>query len=713
MKALTDDKQIQSAFMGRLLVVLCLFVAWSLVVVLRLVDLQTFRGAHYRTQSNSQQQGFLVLTPRRGDILDRNLKELAISVRADSVYAQPPKIEDQMAAARQLSPLLDLPPDELIEQLGSKKSFVYLKRDVSLETSRRIRELRIEGIGTHEDTTRVYPGKDLACHVLGIVGVDHAGLEGIEYLYGKELSGSKSRIDLRVDAKRNSFYRDSPDAPTRGNNLVLTLDSTIQHIAQAALAEGVRDHEALNGSAIVMNPRTGEVLAMASYPEFDPNDYADFSPSERRNRCILDLYEPGSTFKIITLSSLLNEGLVDPNEVIDCRPGRARLGNKVYHEAGHSFGLLTVAQVIEKSSNIGTVQLALRLGEERMHDYAQRFGFGHPTGIELPGEEGGILRNTSQWSKISIGAIAIGQELAVTPLQLIRAVAAVANGGYLVKPLIVKRVVNPSGDTLFEAKPERERILKEATTATARRILSRVVEEGTGTKAQLRGYSSGGKTGTAQKFIDGRYSSSRYVASFVGFAPSNDPSLIALVVINEPREGLYYGGSVAAPIYKEIMERALIHLGVPQDRPTEVEPRTDLAQQQPPSSVPGHPSAAGDWGSLSLEESLATASQEPVSGRLEVKGDRHIVVESGTERLPDFSGMSLRAVARLCARLDIRLKISGSGIAVGQRPAPGGQVSKGMVCEVFFANEDEPGNATARTALRTASESAPASGLRD
>ncbi len=711
MKALREDKQLQSAFLGRLLVVLCLFAVWAIIVFLRLVDLQTFRGEHFRLQADNQQQGFLVLTPRRGDILDRNLKELAISVRADSVYAQPPKVQNPMTVAQELSPLLDVPPDALFEELSSRKTFVYLERGVSMETSRKIRDLEIEGVGTHEDTTRVYPGKDLACHVLGIVGVDHEGLEGVEYLYGKELSGSKTRIDLRVDAKRNSFYRNRPDAPTRGNNLVLTLDSTIQHIAEAALVEGVKSTGAVNGSAIVMDPRTGEILAMTSYPEFDPNEYRGFSAAERRNRCILDLYEPGSTFKVITLSALLNEGLVDPNEVIDCRAGRARLGNKVYHEAGSSYGFLTVAQVIEKSSNIGTVQLSLRLGDERMHDYAERFGFGQPTGVDLPGEESGILRRTSQWSKVSIGAIAIGQEIAVTPLQLIRAVAAVANGGFLVRPLIVKRIVSPSGDTLYESRPERKRILKSEATATARRILSLVVEEGTGTKAQLRGYSSCGKTGTAQKFIDGHYSSSRYVASFIGFAPADDPELITLVVINEPRGGLYYGGYVAAPVYKEIMERSLIHLGVRQDRPTEIELRQELVREELPSAP--RPVLGDDWDDVPVDDDAQGTSVISEQAEVEVHGDEHIVIESGSERLPDFTGLSLRAVARLCARLDIRLKISGSGLAVAQRPAPGGRVSQGMVCEVFFASEDRNGNAPARAGLRTSRESARASGLRD
>ncbi|MFZ0427326.1 MAG: penicillin-binding protein [Acidobacteriota bacterium] len=712
MKALTDDRQLRSAFLGRLLVVLCLFVAWALVVFLRLVDLQTFRGEHYRAQSDTQQQGFIVLAPQRGEILDRNLKELAISVRADSVYAQPPKIQDQMAVARRLSPLLDIPADALFEQLTSPKNFVYLKRGVSLDISRSVRDLEIEGVGTHEDTTRAYPGKELACHVLGIVGVDHEGLEGIEYLFGKELSGSKTRVDLRVDAKRNSFYRDSPETSARGDNLVLTLDSTIQHVAQTALSATVRETGALNGSAIVMDPRTGEILAMASYPEFDPNDYQDFTASQRRNRCILDLYEPGSTFKVITLSALLNEHLVDPNEMIDCSSGRARLGRKVYREAHAAYGLLSVTQVIEKSSNIGTVQLALRLGEARLHDYAARFGFGEPTGIDLPGEESGILRDTSQWSKVSIGAIAIGQEIAVTPLQLIRAIAAVANGGYLVKPEIVKRVSNPAGDTLFEAKPERKRILDASAMQTARHILSLVVEEGTGTKAQLRGYSSCGKTGTAQKFIDGHYSTSRYVASFIGFAPAENPALITLVVVNEPRGGHYYGGYVAAPAYKQIMERALIHLGVPQDRPTEVEGGREMARADAPSPTP-LTSSEEDWESLAAGAPVDSASSGLAAERVEVSGDEQIVVESGGEILPNFRGLSLRTVARLCARLGVKLKISGSGVAVAQRPEAGGTVSKGMVCEVFFANEDENGNASAKTALRSSRRSDPASGLRD
>ena len=290
--------------------------------------------------------------------------------------------------------------------------------------------------------------------------------------------------------------------------------------------------------------------------------------------------------------------------------------------------------------------------------------------------------------------------------------AAVANGGYLVKPLIVKRIVNPSGDMLFESKPERKRILKASATETARQILSLVVEEGTGTKAQLRGYSSCGKTGTAQKFIDGQYSRSRYVGSFIGFAPAEDPALITLVVINEPRGGLYYGGYVAAPVYKQIMERSLIHLGVPQDRPTEVKPGLELVQRREPNRN-ARASSIEEWDSTPTEEAADTVAAAVGQKEVEVQGDENVVIESGGELLPDFSGLSLRAVARLCARLDIKLKISGSGVAVAQRPEPGGRVSKGMVCEVFFANEDEKENAPSRIALRSSRESARESGLQD
>ncbi len=693
--------------LGRLLVVLGLFLAWGILILLRLVDLQGFRGDSFKLQADLQQQGFIELAPRRGDILDRNLKELAVSVRGDLVFAQPPQITDPLTASQQLAPLLGEPADSIYGQLKSDSKFIFLKRKVSLDVAQQVRDLGIRGIGTQEAMHRIYPSGSVASHILGIVGIDNEGLEGIEYFYNRELSGKRTRVDLRVDARRNTFLSDAPEVPIQGNSIVLTIDSTIQHLTEKVLRDAVESKGARNGSAIVMNPNTGEILAMASCPDFDPNSYRDYSADARRNRTILDLYEPGSVFKVITLSSLLNEHLVTPDEVIDCRIGAARLAGKVYREAHSSYDQLTVTQIIAKSSNVGTVQLAVRLGEDRFYSYISRLGFGKRTGIDLPGEEEGLLRSTSQWSKLSIGALAIGQEIGVTPLQMIRAASAIANGGYLVKPFVVRRILSPEGETLFEAKAERHRVLDAAATATARSIMGTVVEEGTGKNAALKGYSSGGKTGTAQKIVNGRYSHTKYVGSYLGFAPRENPALIAIVVINEPK-GIPYGGVVAAPAFKEIMERALIQARVKQDHPVEVDvenPPLEFVDARSPASSPepalGHEleetdeesTVSGLPGSV-LSVLDAAAVESPDTGE--------ISVETEGTTLPDFTGKSLREVARICARIGIRLRIAGSGSAVSQRPAPGGRVSRDMVCEVFFAGKDKSSDETSGIALRTA-----------
>lgn len=718
MNSLAENGSIRSALLGRLLVVLILFLGWSLLILLRLVDLQALRGPQYRLRAQAQQQGFLEVNPKRGDILDRNLKELAISVRADSVFAQPSEIEDPPGAAEALSPIVGLPSESIRQKLESDSRFLYLKRQIPVETANRVRDLRLRGIGVQEESSRVYPGRELAGHLIGFVGVDNIGLEGIEYHYSRELSGERARVDLRLDARRNSFQRTSPAGQTQGNILVLTLDSSLQHIAETALKSTVRATSAADGSAIVMNPHTGEILAMASYPAYDPNDYAGADPSARRNRGILDMYEPGSVFKVITLAALLDTNLTTPDEVVDCRPGSARLAGKVYREATRSFGFLTVEEVIAKSSNVGTVKLAIRLGNERLYEYVSRLGFGERTGIDLPGEEGGLLRPTSQWSKLSIGALAIGQEIGVTPLQVIRAMAAIANGGYLVRPFVVRSVVSPEGDTLVETRTDRRPVLRPETSVVAQRILASVVEAGTGRNARLRGYSSAGKTGTAQKIVDGRYSRSKYVASYAGFAPLDNPALIALVVVNEPR-GNPYGGHVAAPAFKEIMERSLIHLEIPHDRPLEVRPRgLEMVEAEPLDAAPEEfgilseiePLDPAPIGGLPASVLSVLEQEEQLVGRPE---GGNVVVEFGKGVLPDFTGMSLRDSAHLAARLGIRLRISGAGVAVSQRPEPGRRIASDMVCEVFFASEDVKRDAPSRVGWRGPGGSRPQRTVRD
>lgn len=667
-------KSKSSTLLRRLLVLYCLLVGWGTLLLGRLVYLQVFQHDKYRTQAEQQQIGFIELSPKRGDILDRHLQELAISVEMDSVFTHPREAGDPLKTARLLSPILRQESKELYKKLTSDRPFAYLERKIAPQQAEQIGRLKLDGIYFQKESKRVYPNRELAAHVLGFVGVDNEGLSGLEYLYNDLIKGKRARVHVRLDALRQSYDRDAQASQSDGNLVVLNIDKAIQYITEQVLETTIRSSKARNGSAMVMDPNSGEVLAMASYPSFNPNLYAGYDEEIRRNRAILEIYEPGSTFKVIPLAAVLNEGLVQPAELIDCQVGTLRLAGKVYQEARHSYGMLTFNEIVAKSSNVGTIKLALRLGEERLYEYVKRFGFGKKTGTELPGEQTGLLRPPSEWSRISMGAISIGQEIGVTPLQMIRAFAALANGGFLVQPRLVRRILTPQGDVVYEPRSAKTRILEADTVAQMREALRLVVKEGTGKSAQLAGYSSAGKTGTAQKFIDGAYSDTRYVASYLGFAPIDRPALCAIVVINEP-EGDYYGGQIAAPAFKQIMERSLIHLKIPQDRPLPEPARLELARSKDISITedPIPPER--------LEETVQTLmQQQPIRD-----SERSVTLEIGSFGLPDFSGRSLREVAKESARLGLRLKVSGSGVAVGQRPQPGTQVFKEAVCEVFFS----------------------------
>ena len=698
-------KYLKEVIFGRLIIVLCLALLWAVVILARLIFLQGFNSEIYLRQAEGQQQGYIELSPKRGVILDRNLEELATNVRSHSVYTHPHQIEDPLHTSQTLAEVLGIPADRMYEQLTSDANFIYLKRRLTPSEAKQVRELQLPGIHVNEESRRFYPNMELASHLLGFVSIDNEGLGGLEYHYREELQGQKRMVQVKVDARRNSYLRSSSNENIEGNILVLTIDRAIQHVVETALRKAVELHGALDGSAIVMDPKTGQILAMANYPTFNPNDAGKYPEDHRRNRSILDLYEPGSTFKIVTMSALLEERVTTPNEVIDCRAGTARIAGKVYREAKRSFEDLTLTQVIAKSSNIGTVKLALRLGEERLHHYVDSFGFGRKTGVDLPGEENGLFRPVTQWSKISIGAISIGQEVGVTPLQMVRAASAIANGGNLVKPHVVRQILSPEGNLLFSQEPEKKRILSESTTRQARKIMTTVVLEGTGRSSQLKGYSSAGKTGTAQKIVDGKYSRSKYVGSFLGFAPADDPALVCLVVINEPK-GLPWGGRVAGPAFKEIMELALIHQGIPPDLPVELAtPQIQMAKAKRPKTRNKAPkqgisevTAQPDQGLLAehFSETVLTVLESETEERAE---NHKLTVSLSTEALPDFTGRTLRQVARDCARLSLKLKINGAGMAVGQRPAPGRPISPGMVCEVFFSNERRRGDETNRVVL--------------
>lgn len=685
---------------SRLLIFYLAVVLWFVAVSVRLVQLQVVESGDYQEKALRQRKGYVDLHSRRGEILDCHLEEFAISVEAGVVQAHPNKVVDPAGAARQLAPILGRTEQEIYDKLISETQFRYLAREVSPRQMVEVRQLGLTGIEVAKDSKRVYPNRELAAHVLGFVGTDGKGLSGLEFVYDNQIKGREGRVNFRFDAKRRRYGRESDEPPTGGNVMVLYLDQSIQHAVEQVLNRTVETYQAKSGSAIVMNVQSGEVLAMASYPGFNPNSYNRSKLESFRNRAILDVYEPGSTFKIVTLAAVLNEGLSTLEESIDCRVGTVSLGGKVYREASRSYQTLTFKEVLAKSSNVGTIKLGLRLGDERLYSYIRRFGFGAKTGIELPGEEVGLLAPPSRWSKVSIGALSIGQELAVTPLQVVRAIAALANGGYLVKPRIVDKILSARGDVLDESKPERELILSPATALQMRQALALAVAAGTGRRARLSGYSSAGKTGTAQKFVDGAYSRTKYVASFTGFAPLDDPVLAAIVVIDEPK-GASYGGVVAAPAFKQIMERALIHLKVPRDRP-DLSNR-QLAKGSGPGQVPAQFQV--DRGDSRDKEGLpAEQLERTVLGLMGesplLHSNRTVTVATDSFRMPDFTGLSLREVARECSRLGLRLQVHGSGDAVGQRPPSGSRVFKETVSEVFFGNRGSSIHATKQIALQ-------------
>ncbi len=689
---------------SRLLIFYLSVVLWFVAVSMRLVQLQVVESDDYQEKALRQRKGYVDFRSRRGEILDCHLEEFAISVEAGVVQAHPPEVADPAGAARQLASILGLTEQEIYDKLISETRFRYLGREISPRQMAQVRQLGLAGIDVAEDSKRVYPNRELAAHVLGFVGVDGKGLSGLEFVYDDQIKGRAGRVNLRFDAKRRRYGRESDELPTRGNVMVLYLDQSIQHAVEQVLNRTVESYRAKSGSAIVMNVQSGEVLAMASYPGFNPNSYSKSKLENFRNRAILDIYEPGSTFKIVTLAAVLNEGLSNPDEAIDCRVGTVSLGGKVYREATRSYQTLTFKEVLAKSSNVGAIKLGLRLGDERLYSYIRKFGFGAKTGIELPGEQVGLVAPPSRWSKVSIGALSIGQEIGVTPLQVLRALAVLANDGYLVKPRIVNKILSARGEVLDESKPEREAILSPVTAREMREALALAVEAGTGGRARLSGYFSGGKTGTAQKFVDGEYSRTKYVASFAGFAPVDDPVLASIVVIDEPK-GASYGGVVAAPAFKQIMERSLIHLKVPRDRPDRADPS---AKQFSEGSAPDEERAESQVGRDDSREKEGLPAEKLEQTVLGLMGEnpvlhsnRTVTVATDSFRMPDFTGLSLREVARKCSRLGLRLQVHGSGDAVGQRPPSGSRVFKETVSEVFFGNRGSSIHATKQIAFQS------------
>src|SRR5438105_4505899 len=630
----------------RLIQLFAFLAAWAFVVVARLVQIQIVRHDDYIKRATRQQERTLSLNPVRGSILDARMRILAESVSADSIYADPQAIVDARTTSRAIAAIrgVGVSAKEIEEKLTSDGGFVWVSRQLPLNVSAEVKKLKLPGIYFLEEHRRSYPRAQLAANVIGYVGVDGDGLAGVEHSFDNYVRGRAGKVTILRDARRGAYLvgAEGANRPVDGENVVLTIDSVVQFIAERALARAIDKFHAPAGSAIVMDPRDGSILAMASLPTFDPNRFRDFTSIAWRNRNVQDMYEPGSTFKIVTASAGLEEGAVTPSQIIDCGDGAIQIGNTVIHEhGGNRYGLISFEDVMVHSSNVGAVRVGLAVGPNRFYDYVRRFGFGERTGLQLPGETAGLVRRTDKWSQLSNAEMSIGQEVGATPLQVLRAVATVANGGVRVEPRIIDSVVDAHGNVVYRPqRPAPQRVISEKTAAVLNEILKQVVARGTGLPAALAEHIVAGKTGTAQKAARGGYSPDKFVASFAGYVPADRPRLAILVVVDEPR-GSQYGGTIAAPAFKEIAEATLRYLGVPPSVPM----RT-IGAPQP---------------------MLATFSQ--VEPRLEPGNESQL--KPALQSIPEFRGLDARAAISRATAAGLRVRAVGSGVVQTQQPLPG------------------------------------------
>lgn len=553
---------------GRRYILLHLLLAGFGVILFRLVSLQVLQAAELTARADRQHQKSVTVEGARGTVTDRHGKVFAMNVEVPSIFGVPTSLDSPANAARSLSPVLHIRREEIEKKLRQDRHFVWLARKVEPEQGRRLEQLSIDGIGMVMEGRRFYPKGPLLAHVLGFVGMDGVGLEGLERRYESQLHGEKRLTILQRDALgRTVFPKDLREqVPATGQALTLTIDEVIQYIAEKELEEAVDHARAKSGTIIVMEPRTGAILAMAVSPRFDPNAVASLTADRWRNRALTDTYEPGSTMKVVVAAAALEERVMMPGSMLFGENGRMTIANTTIHDH-EKLGWMTFAQMIQKSSNIGAAKTGMLVGDQRLYRYLQAFGFGQRTDIDLPGEVSGLLKAPREWGRRSLASISMGQEVGVTPLQMITAVSAIANDGVLMKPYVVAEVRDQKGQRMKEILPQvKRRVVSPATAHTLTTIMEGVVSSGTGTKAAIPGFRVAGKTGTAQK-VDprtGTYSLALSIGSFVGFVPADAPRLTIIVVIDEP-QGEAWGGVVAAPVFRRVGEQVLTYLGVPRD----------------------------------------------------------------------------------------------------------------------------------------------------
>jgi cell division protein FtsI (penicillin-binding protein 3) len=546
----------------RILFVGLLLAVWAVVIAWRLVDLQLLQHGEFCKKADSQQERTQVIPAARGSILDRNGQLLAVSRKADTITIVPSRVDNVYRTATALNAVLGLDRQRVIEKCRMNCAETFVKRMVTPQVAAQVRELNLAGVGFVQENDRHYPQEQLACHVLGFTNLENSGNYGVEEQFNKDIAGRDGRWLVRRDALGRNYGPGERPA-TAGYDLVLTIDKVIQYHAESALVRAMEKSGAAAGTVVVMDVWNGDILAMANRPGFDPNNYGSYPLQLMSNRAISRFYEPGSTFKLFTMAAALEHGLLDLDRKINCGHGKLKVGGRWIHDH-KPFGNLTPAEIIAKSSNVGAMKVGMVVGSERLHRTITAFGFGRKTGIQLPGEENGLIKPVNSWSGRTCATISFGQEVSVTPLQLCRAVAAIAADGQLRVPRLVIRVQDREGQQIRRFKPEIEsRAISEKTAAQLREMMAGVVEFGTGGNAASEHYQTAGKTGTAQMIIDGTYSDSRFVASFAGFAPYHQPRIAVVAVFSEVRRPYYHGSQVAAPVFREVVDAALRRLAVP------------------------------------------------------------------------------------------------------------------------------------------------------
>ena len=699
---------------------ICLFfLLWATAISARLFWLQIVRHKDFIARAQHQQQRIIELAPRRGVLYDRNLHELAMTVQVDSIYADPSQVDDKPALARQLATLVHTDPDDqqtseeqILNRLQNGHNFAWIARRVRPEVSEAVKKLNLKGIFYQKEFQRFYPDKELAAQVLGYVGVDDNGLGGLEQKFDSDLHGAPGTMNAAFDARRRILGSQEYD-PRPGRSMALTLDENIQFQAEQALDHAMERTDADNGTIVVQDVHSGQILALAIRPTYNPNQLRHTSPLMLRNHAVSDVYEPGSTFKLVTYSAALDQQVVTPDSIVDCQGSVINVAGRTIHDdKGDHFGRITVTEALEHSSNVGAIKLALGLGNERFNQYIRAFGFGSRSGIELPDETRGLLRPVNRWGASSIASIAMGQEVAVTPIQLATMVSTIANGGVYMPPHILLPNQNggktpqaspfkPGEDLPNPLPPGAHRVISSLTAAEMRKMLEGVVLYGTGRQAQLNGYSAGGKTGTAQK-IDPKthtYSKSMHVASFAGFAPVNNPVIAVAVIMDNPKKG-YYGAEISAPVFAEVAQRVLEYMGVQHDTPLH-------AVRNPNSLPPVHEdedSGPSDLNAL-YEAANTLPSDDPLRGGVpqnapaQVSNTRApqkstpgaptpapqpgiatqtITIPTGKQvRVPILTGLPVRKVIEQATATGLDVQIVGSGNCRQQMPAPGAMVAPG------------------------------------